>query len=167
MATNLFSRDLFRRIRKEKITGGLDTLRRPLARQPFRGAWRAAERMFIVSSIERSSLKESKRAACSAEENRGTRAQPRRTRACARRNRKRSCEQAKQSRCYFCAWKAGAPSGERREEERNRGEEGCGGSGRWWQCLSYLVWIAWLTSSPATKKIFNSWTTDDGGPKKG
>lgn len=24
-----------------------------------------------------------------------------------------------------------------------------------------------LTSSPATKKIFNSWTTDDGGPKKG
>lgn len=103
----------------------------------------------VIERIEKSS----------AEENRGTRAQPRRTRACARRNRKRSREQAKQSRCYFCAWKAGAPSGGKesraewgqREREREslaaltrEGEEYGRkvGSGRWWQCLSYLVWIA-------------------------
>lgn len=119
-------------------------------------AHRAAERMFIVSSVERSSLKGSKRAAW-----RRIEEQERSRGVCKEKQKKVARASETKPLLFLCVkgWRTkmrrrgeGRRARNRarkrgRESERSRSinKEGRGeyvGSGRWWQCLSYLVWIA-------------------------
>lgn len=117
--------------------------------------------MFIVSSIERSSLKESKRAACrrieEQERNRGVQ-----ERVYKEKQKKVARASETKPLLFLCVkgWRTKWGEGRKesrtewveRERERERakswhqqGGKEYGrkiGSGRWWQCLSYLVWIA-------------------------